>query len=88
MIMVAWNYNDTKNKDTLAKLGLSRALTNIIPGQIGRVLFIPDVQEATYFIPALIGGALQTVGYIGSAGIAIAELVEVGNMDESLFVQA
>jgi hypothetical protein len=87
MIMVAWNYNDTKNKDTLAKLGLSRALTNIIPGQIGRILFIPDVQDKTYFIPALIGGVLQVVGYLGSAGVAIAELVEVGKMDESLFVE-
>ncbi|MBC01085.1 MAG: hypothetical protein CML67_16265 [Rhodobacteraceae bacterium] len=87
MIMVAWNYNDTKNKDTLAKLGLSRALTNIIPGQIGRILFIPDVQDKTYFIPALIGGVLQVVGYLGSAGVAIAELVEVGQMDESRFIE-
>ncbi|WP_425089816.1 hypothetical protein [Stappia sp.] len=87
MIMVAWNYNDTKKKDTLAKLGLSRALTNIIPGQIGRILFIPDVQDKTYFIPALIGGVLQVVGYLGSAGVAIAELVEVGQMDESQFVE-
>ncbi|WP_349357976.1 hypothetical protein [Stappia sp.] len=81
MIMVAWNYNDSQTKDKLAKLGLSRALTNIIPGQVTRVLFVPDIQEATYFVPAIIGEVLQVVGYLGSAGVAIAELVEVGKTD-------
>lgn len=86
MIMVAWNYNDTKEKDTLAKLGLSRSLTNIIPGQVTRVLFVPDIQEETYFIPAIIGEVLSVVGYLGSASVAIAELVEMGQAEKAALV--
>lgn len=76
MFMVAWNYSDTPDKNTLAKLGLARALTNIIPGQVTRAAFLPDIQ-GPYFIPAIIGEVLIVVGYFGSIGVAVSELVEI-----------
>ncbi len=75
--MISWNYAASPKKDKLAKLGLSRALTNVIPGQATRFLFVPDIQEATYYIPAIIGEALIVVGNLGSAGVAVWELTEV-----------
>ena len=75
--MISWNYAASPKKDKLAKLGLSRALTNVIPGQATRFLFVPDVQEALYYVPAIIGEALIVVGNLGSAGVAVWELTEV-----------
>lgn len=80
--MVSWNYGASSKKDKLAKLGLSRALTNIIPGQATRFLFVPDVQEALYYVPAIVGEALIVVGNLGSAGIAVWELVEITTADD------
>ncbi|MCA1299343.1 hypothetical protein [Stappia indica] len=75
--MVVWNYCASPKKDTVATLGLARALCNIIPGQGTRALFVPDIQEETYFVPAIIGEVLLVVGYLGSIGVAVAELVEI-----------
>lgn len=77
LTMVVWNYVALGNNDTLAQLGLARSLTNIIPGQVARALFVPDIQEATYYVPAIIGEVLIVVGYLGSISVAIAELVEI-----------
>jgi hypothetical protein len=48
---------------------------------ITRALFVPDIQEATYYVPAIIGEVLIVVGYLGSLGVAIAELVEIVKAD-------
>lgn len=76
--MVLANYIETPNKTTRTSLALSRALCNIIPGQGLRLLFMPDIQSSTYFIPFFVGEAFIVTGYIGSIGVAIAEMIEIG----------
>jgi hypothetical protein len=78
--MVIANYVETP-ADKREPLALSRALTNIIPGQMARCLFVPDIQKP-YYIPALIGGILIVVGYLGSIGCAIGEMVEIWKRPE------
>ena len=77
VIMQVWNYLAMlePKRDPLA---LSRTLTNFVPGQLCRFLFAPDIPfQKPYFIPAAIGGVLIVLGYLGSVGIAIAEMVRL-----------
>lgn len=73
MIMTIWNYVELPEASR-NPLTLSRALTNMIPGQFTRFLFTPDMQKPLYFIPMGVGVALNVVGYLGSAGCALAAI--------------
>ena len=84
--MVVWNYVAAKDYSLLPTLGLTRALTNIIPGQVTRFTFIPNIQ-GPYFIPMIIGEVLIVVGYLGSVGIAVWELVEIAKADDTLILE-
>lgn len=82
IIMTSWNYADM-DPAKRSPLALSRALTNIVPGQFARFLFLPDIQKP-YFIPSIVGGVLVVVGYLGSAGCAIAEAVLLWKDEEAV----
>jgi hypothetical protein len=85
--MVIWNFCALKDYSTVAWLALWRTLCNIMPGQCFRFLFVPDIQEATYFIPAIIGEAMIVVGNLGSCAIAIAELIELKDVSHKIPAQ-
>jgi hypothetical protein len=73
LIMTAWNFG--AGQQTKAdKLGFARSLTNLIPGQTLRFLAVPALTKGFYFIPAGVLAVLTAVGYLGSFGIAIAEI--------------
>jgi hypothetical protein len=73
LIMTAWNFG--AGQQTKAdKLGFARSLTNLIPGQTLRFLAVPALNKGFYFIPAGVLAVLTAVGYLGSFGIAIAEI--------------
>jgi len=74
LIMSIWNYVDTPkaDKNTTA---FTRGLSNVIPGQFTRFLFLGP-QEEIYFIPAAIGIVFNGVGYTVSAASAIIELAD------------
>ncbi|HYR12262.1 MAG TPA: hypothetical protein VEQ60_31030, partial [Longimicrobium sp.] len=73
LVMTAWNFG-AGPQEKGDKLAFSRAMTNLIPGQTLRFLAVPGLNKETYFIPAGILVALTIVGYLGSFGVAIAEI--------------
>lgn len=73
LIMVAWQFT-VSTKTTETKLAFSRAMTNIIPAQTLRFLCVPALNKGDYMIPAAILAVLTFVGYLGSFGVAIAEI--------------
>lgn len=79
LIMVITNYcaTDAAKRNPLA---FARGITNIVPGQVGRVLFTPDMQKA-YFIPAGIELVLMALGYGASAGCAFSEAILMWDED-------
>jgi hypothetical protein len=76
-IMTIWNYVELPS-EAQNGLALARALTNMIPGQLTRFLFLPDIQGG-YYIPAAIGAVLTLVGYVGSMGCAFEEAKKLGS---------
>lgn len=55
-------------------LALGRTMGNIVPGQCLRFLAVPEANEGAYYIPAAALGVLAVLGYLGSAGVALAEV--------------
>lgn len=75
LVMTSWNF--AKGPQQKAdQLAFGRALTNLIPGQTLRAMSLPAVNKETYNIPAGILAVLTFLSYLGSFGVAIAEIKE------------
>lgn len=72
VVMSTWQFL-AGPRETADILNFSRTMGNIVPGQALRFLAVPDIQ-GPYFIPAGILAALTVVGYLGSAGVAVAQI--------------
>jgi hypothetical protein len=73
LFMGAWNFGSQEH-NTKNNLAFSRWILNVIPGQTLHFLAVPAINQPAFFIPAIALGVLNFVAFLGSMGVAIAEI--------------
>jgi hypothetical protein len=73
LVMTTWQYV-AGPIDATTTLDYARNVSVTLPGQALRFMSLPALNQDAYFIPVGILAALTLIGYLGSAGVAIAQV--------------